>query len=577
MKNIFTLIVFFSAIFQGFASHMMGADISYKYVSPYTYKVTVKFYRDCIGVPLNAPDFNLVCPNGSIKIPVTFTRVSIKDISNICSKDSIPCNPTNTPSAFGVEEHVYESTIDFSLSAYSQFKNTGCCEVKITASLCCRNGAITTITPGNFYTEAMLNICKSEEFKNNSPEFLSKPIHYLCCNNLMNYANSMVEVDGEDSISFELAPPLNDNNSNESYTGNFTPTQPMTVKTGNNPPGFSFNKSSGAFSIFPVKCDEVGIIVILVTEWRKDNSGVMQKVGSVRREMQLLVKNCSSSNNSPYFSGTNIFSVCETNKLCFNVVTKDDTASGQSTPDSTHLILMSNSSNGTFTIKDKNALEKVGEVCWQTKLGDANKIPYVLTFKVEDDHCGDPRFAYKEYFITVKKMPVTKMKVKFIGKGKFEFESIPSDSLFSDYNYKYEVLDINGNPYGFDLTRRKDTFTFSDSGRFLVMHTITSKQNCVRTYYDTLDVNGKDLVSINDIQLKVLSVSPNPGQGEFNIVSDLSYFGETLYIYNLEGKVVKSIELKSNQFDITDLNEGVYILEVKHFNSIYRTQIMLRH
>ncbi len=577
MKNIFTLIVFFSSIVQSFATHFMGSDLSYKYVGPYKYKVTVKFYRDCTGIPLNNPDFYLICPNGSIKIPVTFTRVSIKDISNVCSKDSSPCSPTNTPSNFGVEEHIYESTIDFSLSAYSQFKNTGCCEVKIAASQCCRNGAITTISPGNFYTEAMLNVCKSEDYKNNSPEFLSKPIQYLCCNNPLSYANSMVEIDGEDSISFELVAPLNENNSNESYTGIFTPTSPMTVKTGTNPPGFLFNKSSGSFIITPIKCDEVGIIVTLVTEWRKDKNGVMQKVGTVRREMQMLVKNCGNGNNSPNFSGTNIFSVCETNKLCFDVVTKDDTASGQSTPDSTYLTLKSNNSKATFTIKDSSAREKVGQVCWQTKLGDAKKTPYVLTFKVEDDHCGDPRFAYKECFITVKKMPVTKLKTRFLGKGKFEFESIPSDSLFSDYTYKYEVLDINGNTDGFDLTRRIDTFSFTDSGRFMVVHTISSKQNCVRIYQDTIEVKGKDLVSINDIQLKSLNVSPNPGQGKFNIISEVNYSGETLKVYNVEGKLVKSVVLKTNQFDITDLSEGVYVIEVKHFNSIFRTQIMLMH
>ena len=38
------------------------------------------------------------------------------------------------------------------------------------------------------------------------------------------------------------------------------------------PRGFYFDKETGDIIFTPTKCDEVGVIVIQVTEWRKDST-----------------------------------------------------------------------------------------------------------------------------------------------------------------------------------------------------------------------------------------------------------------------------------------------------------------
>jgi hypothetical protein len=78
MKKLFLLMIaiFSLAIIaipqQTEASHAVAGDITYSYVSPGVYLVTVRFYRDCDGI--SAPsqvnlNFSSSCGSGSITLP----------------------------------------------------------------------------------------------------------------------------------------------------------------------------------------------------------------------------------------------------------------------------------------------------------------------------------------------------------------------------------------------------------------------------------------------------------------------------------------------------------------------------
>ena len=165
-------------------------------------------------------------------------------------------------------------------------KDAGCCEILIKVEQCCRNGAITTISPGNFYTDAMINICNIGTKCNTSPQLSIPPVAYVCCNQPFTYNNGVREVIDGDSLAYELGTPLNANNSNETYTGSFTQTIPMTpycppnpgvincraLPNAKPPRGFYFDKETGDIVFTPTKCDEVGVIVIKITEWRRDSA-----------------------------------------------------------------------------------------------------------------------------------------------------------------------------------------------------------------------------------------------------------------------------------------------------------------
>ena len=488
------------------ASHMMGGDIAYECISPGKYKLVIKVYRDCRGIPFNSPDIKVFCKDGSNSNSVNYTRTAINDLTPTCSSGTAPCNPENTPSGEGIEEHVFEAIIDFNTSPFKAMKDAGCCEIMIKVEQCCRNGAITTISPGNFYTDAMLDICNIGKKCNTSPQLSIPPVAYVCCNQPFTYNNGVREVIDGDSLSYDLSTPLNGNNSNESYTGNFNAVIPMTpycppnpgvvncraLPNAKPPRGFYFDKETGDIVFTPTKCDEVGIIVIQITEWRRDSATKKWlKIGFTRRDMQIVVKQCPD-NNPPYFIGNNKYSICEGSKLCFTLKTKDDPfLPKQTREDTVYLTWNYGIPGASFTIVDPNAREKEAEFCWQTQLGDARPNPYTFTATAKDDNCPRPSAANKGYLITVRPKAVDVRKYDILDCGKLRFEAIPLDTVNyegKNYRYKFTIRDStnSGVPYytGFF---KKDSVKFRRGGKYIVTHEINNPPyNCPTTYIDTV-------------------------------------------------------------------------------------------
>ena len=151
MKRLLFLFAFLFSFLSVQATHMMGADVSYKCLGNGKYKITAKVYRDCRGVPMGIVSFGAYAGtnggNGCGSYTLSgLSRVSIKDVTTRCSTSSNPCGTANSAFANkGVEEHTFEATIDFNTSPLNNFVNKStCCEVTFYVNECCRNGGITT-------------------------------------------------------------------------------------------------------------------------------------------------------------------------------------------------------------------------------------------------------------------------------------------------------------------------------------------------------------------------------------------------------------------------------------------------
>ena len=488
------------------ASHMMGGDIAYECISPGKYKLVIKIYRDCRGIPFNSPDIKMFCKDGSNQTSVSYTRTAINDLTPTCTGGTAPCNPQNTPSNEGIEEHVFEAIVDFNTSPFKAFKDAGCCEVMIKVEQCCRNGAITTISPGNFYTDAMINICNIGNKCNTSPQLSIPPVAYVCCNQPFTYNNGVREVIDGDSLSYELGTPLNANSSNETYTGNFNSQIPMTpycppnpgvvncraLPSAKPPRGFYFDKETGDIVFTPTKCDEVGVIVIQITEWRKDSATKKwQKIGFTRRDMQVVVKQCPD-NNPPTLPGTNKYSVCEGNKICFTVVSKDEPFLPKQTRlDTTTLTWNYGIPSATFTIVDPTAREKEAQFCWQTKIGDARPNAYTFTATAKDDNCPRPASANKGYNITVKPKARTTRKYTLGDCGWLKWKATPVDTINQNpknYVYQFTIRDSTNSGIPFYMTYRQlDSFKFKRGGKYIIEHYVNNTQyQCPTIYTDTV-------------------------------------------------------------------------------------------
>jgi hypothetical protein len=181
IRVVFSFFLFFvSSDVQ--ASHAAGMDISYECISSGatsdTYKITLKFYRDCSGIA--APGYPNSWPYGP-------TDLLDLNYSSSCGSGSITLNPVGGPvdinplcasycnggNAFGIEEYTYEATV--TLSHCSNWVLSVCENT--------RNNAINTINnPAGqlLCVEATLN---NTVFCNNSPTFSQYPTPFLCVGN----------------------------------------------------------------------------------------------------------------------------------------------------------------------------------------------------------------------------------------------------------------------------------------------------------------------------------------------------------------------------------------------------------
>jgi len=512
MKNLFKLLLF--SIFlilpaRSNATHMMGGDITYECVSPGKYKLTVKIYRDCRGIPFNNPLMSVFCADGgsiSNSVNVNYTRTLIRDITPICLNGTPPCNPQNQTSGEGIEEHTFEAIVDFNTSPFKAIKDAGCCEVKIKVEQQARNGAITNIIAGNFYTDAMINICNVGNKCNTSPQLSIPPVAYLCCNQPFTYNNGVREVIDGDSLSFELVNPLNGNGSNETYTGNFSAQIPMTpfcppvpgtvncrpLPNAKPPRGWYFDKETGDIVFTPTKCDEVGVVVIQVNEWRRDSATrKWLRIGYTKRDMQLIVKKCPD-NNPPYFGINNKYAVCEGNKICFSILAKDDPfLPNQIVPDTIQLTWNFGIPGASFTIVDPKAREKEALFCWQTKIGDARPNVYSFAATAKDNNCSNPSQANKGYTIKVNPRARDTRKYDILNCGWLKFNAIPFDTVNynqKNYRYKYIIRDStnSGVPYYLGFSKQ-DSLKFKRGGKYIIEHEITNPPfNCPTIYSDTI-------------------------------------------------------------------------------------------
>jgi len=288
-----------------------GADITYQCLGGNTFKVTLTFYRDCVGINApNNPIVNITSASCNQALSVTcHPRAGTgQDITPACSTTVTTCHG----GAFtGIEEWIYDGTITLPMQ---------CTDWTFSYSLCCRNVAITNIANPNsntFYIYATLNNTISPG--NNSPTFSNKPVPFACLGEQYCFSHGAHDADG-DSLVYQLITPMQTQSTLVNYNAPYTSTQPL-----NSSPPVSFDVNNGEICMNP-QALEVTVMAVLVSEYR---NGIL--IGSVERDMQITVMNCN--NHLPSlsgFNGTNNFTanICANQQTCF-IINSTDPDAGQ--------------------------------------------------------------------------------------------------------------------------------------------------------------------------------------------------------------------------------------------------------
>ncbi len=357
----FSLLLMFLIPISSKASHVMGMDLTYECLGPNRYLVTLKLYRDCNGIsPSGSYTLNYSSAQCGVSSSINLTQLGQPiDITPLCPSIQSQCNGSNQ---YGVQKYTYQGILNLPAGCGSDWV--------MTVTECCRNAAITSLTnPSNenILVEATLNNTLAS--CDNSPQFLNDPVPFYCANQLSNYNHGATDSDG-DSLVFTLVPCENGVGTYVSYKGGYSATSPLAT-TG----AFNLNSSNGQLSFTP-SSTQVSVVKVQVDEYR---NGV--KIGTVVRDMQFIVVNCS--NNLPTASGvngtaSNTFTMTACSNSCFTINSADGDAADVVT-------MISNNAIPGATFTTTSGSRPVGTFCWAPTQSDVGT--YTFTVQVKDNHC----------------------------------------------------------------------------------------------------------------------------------------------------------------------------------------------
>ncbi|MCH2021773.1 MAG: DUF1566 domain-containing protein, partial [Saprospiraceae bacterium] len=355
------------------AGPILGADITYKCLSPGTYEIILNVYQDCTYPALpTSMAINYFSQTGCGGFAnAVLQPLSTTEISPICTSALSTCSAVGG-SAMGVEHYQYI------VSSYT----IGCPGPgSFSWSYCCRHSSIYTISSSpaqDFYVETNLDVASS--VCNNSPEFLNEPLFIACEGVNTVFNNGAYDSDG-DSLVYSLVDCQQGGGPIPSfvdYVSSFSGVNPLLSSS-----IISIDPQTGSIEFTPSGFgnQQTVIICVQVEEYRAGS-----KIGSVVRDIQLETMNCS--NQVPDISGVNgaqnnyKITTCPGASMCFDVFALD-----VDQIDVISLTYDNAISGATFTqVTGSSGANSIdGQFCWTPSTTDIGEHYFTLT--VKDDHC----------------------------------------------------------------------------------------------------------------------------------------------------------------------------------------------
>ena len=283
------------------ASHVVGADLYYTWVSGNTYKITVNIYGDC--GPSSSGAFSLL-PTASPQVcifngttSVTSINLTIQppsagvEITPVCPADINNTQCTNTAFSIpGIKKFVYEAnyTLPY-LSANWRFIFTGQLGASGSAGRAAALTNLPTVPATTMQLEATLNAIG---YTNSNPILTLPPTPFYCLDANINCNPGAVDADG-DSLSYALVAPKDGGSAGACDTGlgpcAYVITYPYSATNPIHASSFSFDPLTGQMAFVPDALQR-SVVVIKVSEYR---GGVL--IGTSEREMSVTVLTCTGT------------------------------------------------------------------------------------------------------------------------------------------------------------------------------------------------------------------------------------------------------------------------------------------
>ncbi len=308
---VLTVLLFTST--SSYASHILGMDLYYTWVSGNTYKITAILYGDCS--PSSYTAFSTL-PSSSPQICiyrgttyVTTIGLTIQaptsgtDITPVCPSEVGHTQCENSSSTIpGIKKFVYSANYTLPAPVTSncwQFLYIGYDGYGSAAG---RSANITNLVNPSLTSMELVDTLDNTVYAHNSNvQFSVVPTPFFCLNNPDSYNPGAVDPD-LDAFQIDLISAMNSAYTSSgcsygvpcSYTGTawtppttpISPTDPLQVVAGS----FSYNSSTGQLNFTP-NAIQRATVVYNVREFRAGSY-----VGSCQREMNFLVLTCTHTN-----------------------------------------------------------------------------------------------------------------------------------------------------------------------------------------------------------------------------------------------------------------------------------------
>jgi gliding motility-associated-like protein len=300
-KFIYIFILFFLVFGRVRASHIVGLDLNYAWVSGNTYRITLVAYGDCGAasytafstLPYATPRICIFDGNtnvGSIDLAIQPPTTGT-EITPVCPADLSLTQCTDVSYTIpGIKKFVYTGTYTLPYaSAVWRFMFLGHMGGP-TVSATGRAAAITNIAGGTI-TQLVDTLNNTGGINNSSPFLSVVPTPFFCLNTADNYNPGAIDPNG-DSLSFFLVPGMGTASGGSAsctptgavtYVAPYTATAPLATSS------FVFDRHTGQISFFPNALQR-SLVVYNIEEFR---GGV--KVGTSQREMTFLVLTCTNT------------------------------------------------------------------------------------------------------------------------------------------------------------------------------------------------------------------------------------------------------------------------------------------
>ncbi len=402
------LILFIFLQTNSLATHIVGADLFYSYVSGNTYQITLVAFGDCAGssfpaLPLSTPVICIYDGNTSVASITLALQAPTNgvEITPVCPADTNLTQCTNASYAIpGIKKFVYTGnyTLPYTSSVW-RFLFTG--YMGASGGSAGRGSGITNIlSPGTSIIQ-LIDTLNNTVYHNTNPALTILPTPFFCLMSGDNYNPGAHDIDG-DSLMFSLITANNGTASCASIGGTVTY---ATGYTGASPlatTAYSFNPFTGQISFTPSTLQR-SLVVYNIDEYRSGSF-----VGSCQREMTFLVLTCTDIPPTGGFvsstSGTIIdssdFNICQ-NAGAFSIILRPTEV------DTFNNITVTASglpAGATFTTTGNGTPHPICTFSWNTTLATVGAYTFYITF--QDNNCPLSGTQTRAYTINVLPYPI---------------------------------------------------------------------------------------------------------------------------------------------------------------------------